>query len=91
MRTYPVLIKLARIALRLSQKELADSAGIALRSVSRAEAASKRTKSLPALQLALEKKGVIFIDHDAMGGPGFRLPKEWVGLPDERKSSLDDQ
>lgn len=83
MRTYPVLIKLARIAMRMSQKELADSAGIAERSVSRAESAARRTKSLPALQSALERQGVVFFDRDADGGPGFRLPKDWKGLSEE--------
>lgn len=89
MLTHPVLIKLARIAMRMSQKDLAEFAGVGERSVSRTENSNSVTsKSLIALQIALEKQGVTFLERDAKGGPGFRLPINWIAGDEDPAQAL---
>jgi transcriptional regulator with XRE-family HTH domain len=64
---------LARTALGWSLKHLARAAEVAPHSVARFErGGSVRPSTLEAIQSALEKAGVIFIDAND-GGPGARL------------------
>jgi transcriptional regulator with XRE-family HTH domain len=66
---------LARTALGWSLKHLAHAAEVAPHSVARFERGdSVRPSTLEAIQRALEKAGVIFIDAND-GGPGARLGK----------------
>ena len=70
-------IRAARGALGWSAKELADSAGVSLRTVLRIEAVDGvppgRATTLAELQATLERAGIIFIDADGVHGPGVRL------------------
>ncbi|MCG7392889.1 helix-turn-helix domain-containing protein [Microvirga sp. ACRRW] len=79
MNPAPDLLKAARIALRLSQKDLAEAAGIGERSLSRMEAepSDQTVRTQIAVQRALEAIGVEFLSQDGDRGPGFRLPAGW--------------
>jgi transcriptional regulator with XRE-family HTH domain len=67
---------LARTALGWSLKDLAHAAEVAPHSVARFERGGVvKAGTLEAIQRALEKAGVIFIDASD-GGPGARLRKE---------------
>lgn len=70
-------IRAARALLDWSAKDLADRAGLSMRTVIRAERTSgvprMRTDTLDAIQLTLEQAGVIFVDANQHAGPGVRL------------------
>lgn len=65
--------------LKWTAKDLATKAELSLPTVQRMESEggieSAMGKSLIAIQTALEKAGIVFIDRDANGGPGVRLKK----------------
>ena len=68
-------MKMARAALGLGVRELAEKAGVAANTVTRFENGSDAKQStIAALRAALEKAGVEFLDEDG-GGPGVRLRK----------------
>lgn len=71
----PAQIRMARAALGVSVRVLAERSGIAESTIHRFEAnkGGMQTGTLDRLQLALEADGVIFINADANGGPGVRL------------------
>jgi transcriptional regulator with XRE-family HTH domain len=76
----PDLLKAARIAIGLTQRELADAARIGLRSLTRVEAGLDLNRRLHrAVKEALETKGVTFEPDDGMSGPGFRVRPECLG------------
>lgn len=71
----PLQIKLARTALGLTIRELAETAGVAPSTIHlfETEKGAMRTSTLGRVQKVLEDGGVIFIYADANGGPGIRL------------------
>jgi len=68
-------IRMARAALHISVRELAEKADVAAMTVTRIENghSSGHGETLRKIQRALEKAGVEFIDGDA---PGVRLTKK---------------
>jgi transcriptional regulator with XRE-family HTH domain len=70
-------IRAARALLGWEQKTLADEAGLGLSTIKRLESArgpvGGTAESVWAVQEALEKAGIIFIDGDDRAGPGVRL------------------
>jgi transcriptional regulator with XRE-family HTH domain len=60
----------------MTQAELASKSGVSLRTIAHLEAGERQPipANLAAIQRALEKAGVEFIDEDG-GGPGVRLKK----------------
>ena len=68
-------IRMARAALGISVRELAERSGVADSTILRFETGRGGilAANLNRLQLALEEGGVIFIAVDANGGPGVRL------------------
>jgi transcriptional regulator with XRE-family HTH domain len=69
----PVQMKMARAALGLGVRELAEKAGVTANTVTRIENGSDAKQStIAALRAALEKAGVEFIAADN-GGAGVRL------------------
>jgi transcriptional regulator with XRE-family HTH domain len=67
--------KMARVALGLTGKQLADLAGVSLNTVNRLEAGEELKEStVAAIRAALESAGVIFVEENGEG-PGVRLRK----------------
>jgi predicted transcriptional regulator len=70
-------IRGARGMLRWSAAKLAEMSGVSMPTIQRMEAAQGVPKSLStniqAIQNALEKGGVIFIDQSENSGPGVKL------------------
>jgi transcriptional regulator with XRE-family HTH domain len=65
--------KMARVALGLTGKQLADAAGVSLNTINRLEAGEDlKEATVAAIRAALEAAGVEFIDRNG-GGPGVRL------------------
>ena len=73
----PVQMKMARVAVGLGVRELAEAAEVAPSTVSRfeSEKGGLQARTLDRIQKVLEKRGVIFIAADSAGGPGVRLKK----------------
>lgn len=71
----PIQIKLARTALGLGVRELAEAASVAPSTISRFESGKggMQARTLDRVQRALERAGIVFIAADAHGGPGVRL------------------
>jgi len=71
----PLQLKLARTALGLGVRELAQAAGVSPTTVSRFEAGKSTmlVATLDRLQSVLEQGGVMFIAPDATCGIGIRL------------------
>ena len=70
-------IRMARAALGISVRELAQRSGVADSTILRFETGRGGilAANLNRLQVALEEAGVIFLPADATGGPGVRLSK----------------
>jgi len=70
-------IRAARGLLDWTAQQLADEAGVSLRTIIRAERTGGvprlRVDTLDSIQLALERGGVVFIDANASHGRGVRL------------------
>lgn len=68
-------IRMARAALGISVRVLADRAKVAESTIHRFEAnkGGMQANTLDKLQVALEEQGVLFIPADKSGGPGVRL------------------
>lgn len=66
---------MARAALGLSVRVLADRAKVAESTIHRFESnkGGMQANTLDKLQLVLEEQGVLFIPADTSGGPGVRL------------------
>jgi transcriptional regulator with XRE-family HTH domain len=77
-KLYGSQIAAARALLRLEQADLAKAANISVPTLRRMEAsaglASGMANNIAAVRLALEARGVIFIDQNGEG-PGVRLRK----------------
>jgi transcriptional regulator with XRE-family HTH domain len=71
----PAQIRMARAALGISVRALAERSGVADSTIHRFESnkGGMQTGTLDRLQAALEQDGIIFISADANGGPGIRL------------------
>lgn len=71
----PAQIRMARAALGISVRVLAERAKVADSTIHRFEAnkGGMQANTLDRLQVALEEQGVIFVAADAAGGPGVRL------------------
>lgn len=78
-------VRAARAFLGLSQAELADEAGIALRTVIAVEAGTPvRPMNLTAVCSVLVRRGIVFVEHDGkVGVVGPRSNSE----PDARRPS----
>jgi transcriptional regulator with XRE-family HTH domain len=71
----PVQCKMARVALGLGIRELAELSQVAPATISRFEAGEElKPRTIAALRLALEAAGVIFVEENGEG-PGVRLRK----------------
>lgn len=69
----PVQLKMARAALGLGVRELAEMTGITANTISRIENGSDAKQStITAIRQALEAAGIIFIPSNG-NGPGVRL------------------
>lgn len=72
------LLRAARVALDIGQRELAALSGVGQRTILRIEQ-NDTTVSLETrrrLQDAFEKQGVVFIPDDGRSGPGLRVRKD---------------
>ncbi len=70
-------IRAARALLKWRAQDLADRAGLTLRTIQRFEnetgIPSSRTKNLMNIRQVLEDAGVVFIDQSEDSGPGVKL------------------
>lgn len=68
-------VRMARAALGISVRELAERSGVADSTILRfeTEKGGILVANLSRIQTALEEGGVIFVGADAGGGPGVRL------------------
>jgi len=73
----PIQVKLARVALGLGVRELAEAADIAPSTITRFESGKggMQARTLDKIQRVLERGGVVFIDPDTGGGVGVRLKR----------------
>ncbi len=72
----PIQCRMARTALTLGVKELAQLADVSTNTISRFEAGEElKPRTVAAIRAALEKAGVEFIEENG-GGPGVRLMKK---------------
>lgn len=71
----PLQLKLARTAVGLGVRELAEKAAVAPSTIQRFESGrgGMHSRTLDKVQQTLENDGVVFIPADAHGGPGVRL------------------
>jgi transcriptional regulator with XRE-family HTH domain len=71
--------RMARAALRMTQNELAERAGITAMTIKRFEGgADPRASIANRIERALVSAGVVLIEEDENAGPGVRLTKEAV-------------
>ncbi|MEQ1812348.1 MAG: helix-turn-helix transcriptional regulator [Terricaulis sp.] len=73
----PIQVKLARVALGLGVRELAEAAAISPSTITRFESGKggMQARTLDKIQRVLERGGVVFIESDAKGGVGVRLKR----------------
>lgn len=73
----PIQVKLARVALGLGVRELAEAADIAPSTITRFESGKggMQARTLDKIQRVLERGGIVFIDADTDGGVGVRLKR----------------
>lgn len=73
----PVQIRMARVAVGLGVRELAEAAEVAPSTISRfeSEKGGLQARTLDRIQKVLERRGIVFIAADSGGGPGVRLKK----------------
>lgn len=72
------LLRAARVALDIGQRELAALSGVGQRTILRIEQ-NDTTVSLETrrrLQDAFEKQGVVFVPDDGVSGPGLRVRRD---------------
>lgn len=75
MKLTAVQSKMARVALDITGKQLADMAGVSLNTINRLEAGDElKPRTVAAIRAALEAAGVEFIPENG-GGAGVRLKK----------------
>lgn len=70
----PAQLRMARSALRLGVRELADLAGVSFTTINRfeTEKGGIQHSTAEAIRKALEAQGIVFIPENG-GGPGVRL------------------
>lgn len=72
---FPVQSKMARAALGLTVRGLAEIAGVSHDTIVRFEAGEElKPRTVDAIRVALENAGVVFVDANGEG-PGVRLKK----------------
>ena len=73
----PAQIRMARAALGISVRVLAERARVADSTIHRFEAnkGGLQASTLDRLQVALEEQDIVFVPADAVGGPGVRFAK----------------
>jgi transcriptional regulator with XRE-family HTH domain len=71
-------IRAARGLVGWSQADLAEQSGLSRATINRAETGAASADALAAMQAALEKAGVLFLDENG-DGPGVRLRKRRRG------------
>jgi transcriptional regulator with XRE-family HTH domain len=89
----PIQCRMARTALSLGVKELAELADVSTNTVSRFEAGEElKPRTVAAIRAALEAAGVIFVDENGEG-PGVRLRKSGQGgtIPVEDLNAENDE
>lgn len=72
----PIQCKMARTALQMGIKELAEAANVSTNTIVRLERGEElKPRTVADIRSALESAGVIFIDgkYSGDGGPGIRL------------------
>jgi transcriptional regulator with XRE-family HTH domain len=74
------LLRAARVALNISQRELAKLSGVGQRTILRIERNDETVtlESRRRLQDAFEKAGVVFVPDDGVAGPGLRLRRDLI-------------
>jgi transcriptional regulator with XRE-family HTH domain len=74
------LLRAARVALNIGQRELAKLSGVGQRTILRIERNDETVtlESRRRLQDAFEKAGVIFIPDDGASGPGLRMRRDLI-------------
>ncbi|TAV19069.1 transcriptional regulator [Rhizobium ruizarguesonis] len=72
----PIQCKMARTALDMGVKQLADAAAVSTNTIVRFERGEDlKPRTIAAIRTVLEEAGVVFLDGDysGSGGPGIRL------------------
>ncbi|NKL12645.1 transcriptional regulator [Rhizobium leguminosarum bv. viciae] len=72
----PIQCKMARTALDMGVKQLADAAEVSTNTIVRFERGEDlKPRTIAAIRTVLEEAGVVFLDGDysGSGGPGIRL------------------
>jgi len=74
------LLRAARIALNIGQRELAKLSGVGQRTILRIERNDETVtlESRRRLQDAFEKAGVTFVLDDGVSGPGMRIRRDLI-------------
>jgi transcriptional regulator with XRE-family HTH domain len=74
------LLRAARVALNIGQRELAKLSGVGQRTILRIERndESVTLETRRRLQDAFEKVGIVFIPDDGISGPGLRIRRDLV-------------
>ncbi len=75
----PAQLRMARNALRIGTRELAESAGVSFTTISRfeTEKGGMQHASAEAIRKALEAQGIQFLDNgDVAAGPGVALKSD---------------
>lgn len=74
------LLRAARVALNIGQRELAKISGVGQRTILRIERNDETVtlESRRRLQDAFEKAGVTFVPDDGVSGPGLRMRRDLI-------------
>ncbi|KQZ87235.1 hypothetical protein ASD64_07295 [Mesorhizobium sp. Root157] len=74
------LLRAARVALNIGQRELAKLSGVGQRTILRIERNDETVtlESRRRLQDAFEKAGVTFVPDDGTSGPGLRVRRDLI-------------
>jgi transcriptional regulator with XRE-family HTH domain len=77
MMIRPMHLRMARAALDLSLKELAEKADVNMNTISRYESGSQvMSGTISKIEAALLREGVIFLEDEGELGPGVRLKRQ---------------
>ena len=80
MDMHPELLLAARMALGLTRDELAEAAGIGVRTLADLEGGRRSSvETYLLVRGALEERGIAFFSAEGEHGPGFSLPGGWQG------------
>lgn len=71
---FAVQCKMARVALGIGVREIAEMAGVSANTISRFERGEElKASTVQTIREAFERQGAVFIDPTASEGPGVRL------------------